>query len=354
MASQVRIARVLAANPGLLKRGMDLGELTTALRQAGGALRYEEFQVLRALVYDAHGIRLPTPSRESLDDLAAIVWRDRAQILRQADAINARNATERELARTEGRPPKLVDPAGPVYKLYSGATEANPLTRPASEFLGEVADIARLRPEGAISNVQGVRGSITELAEAGRLIGPKVERSFMRFERAGADLSRVQERIYLNVNADRAPEVMKFVVRDIVDNPSQFPGVSMAKLAGPGSISGRAESIVIYAEDTAAVQRVLQRIRTYSAANPTNFRATTPYMTNRVMEGVSLGSEPLGAARGASFGQVRSRAIYDALRQSVRNNETQQQFVQRIMDAFRRSGVNPDAPHLNLPAGAGP
>jgi hypothetical protein len=354
IGSQVRVARVLAANPGLLRAGMDLGELTAALRRAGASLRFEEMQALRAAAYEAQGLRLPAHSRESLDELVGNVWRDRARILQEADTIKARNVQEIQTAKAEGRQPRLRDPSSPVYNLYSGATEANPLTRQASEYLGEIADIARARPQGAVSNIQGMRGGITELAEAGRLSGGQVERSFFRFERAGADLSRVQERIYLNVNADRAPQVMEFVVRDIVDNPGKFPGIGMAKLAGPRSVSRRAESIVIYAEDAAAVERVMQRIRAYHGSNPDNFRATTPFMTNRILEGVSVGAEPLGSGGAVSFGQVRARAIYSALRQSTRPGETQEQFLQRVLDALRRAGVNPDAPHLNLPTGAGP
>ncbi len=335
MASQVRVARVLADHPNLLRVGTDLSELNAALRKAGGGLRFEELQALRTVSYEAQGLKLPTQSRESLDEMLGNVWRDRRRLLQEAGESKARKQ----------------DPSDPIYGMYSGATEANPLTRPSADYLADVAGIAQRRPAGAVSNVQSSGEAITDLARAGKFAGKRIERTFHRFERAGADLTKVQERIYLNVKADRATKVMDAVVKDIVDNPAQFPGVAMAKLAGPGSVSGRAESIVIYAENAAAVERVMQRIRSYHKANPDDFLTSTPPMTNRVLEGVSVGSEPLASGGAVSFGQVRSRAIYDALRQSVQRSETQEQFVQRVLGALRKAGVDPDAPHLNLPGG---
>lgn len=333
MASHVRVARVLADHPNLLKVGTDLSELNAALRKAGGGLRFEELQALRSVSYEAQGLKLPTQSRESLDEMLTNVWRDRGRLLRDAAESKARKQ----------------DPSDPIYGIYSGATEANPLTRPSADYLVDIAGTAQRRPPGSVSNVQSSGEAITDLAKAGKFTGKRIERTFHRFERAGADLTKVQERIYLNVKADRATKVMDDVVKDIIDNPSQYPGVGMAKLAGPGSVSGRAESIVIYAENAAAVERVMARIRSYHKASPDDFLTSTPPMTNRVLEGVSVGSEPLASGGAVSFGQVRSRAIYDALRQSVNRSETQEQFVERVLGALRKAGVDPDAPHLNLP-----
>ena len=39
--------------------------------------------------------------------------------------------------------------------------------------------------------------------------------------------------------------------------------------------------------------------------------------------------------------KVRSRAIYDALRQSVKSSETQEQFVQRVLGALRKPASTP-------------
>jgi hypothetical protein len=353
VVGQVRVARILADNPAWLRAGQNLGELNSAVLRAGRALGFEELRALRALVYEAQGARLLAQSRESLEELLDKVWAQRQRVISESDDILQRNAAERVAAEAERRAPRLRDPASPVYNLYSGATEANPLTRPAADYLRDIADIAQGRPAGAVSNVQNTGEAIEDLARAGRLTGGRYSQTFFRFERAGADLRNINERIYLNIKADHAPEVMRTVVRDIVDNPTQYPGIGMAKLTGPGAISGRADAIVIYANDAASVERAMVRIRAYHAANPRVFQETTPYITNRVLEGVSLGAEPVGAG-GASFGQVRSRVIYDALRHSVEHGNNSEQFMREVFEGLRRAGVDPVAPHLNLPPAGQP
>lgn len=352
MSAQVRVARILANNPGWLRAGGNIADLQQAMMRAGSGLRFEELRVLRSLVYEAQGLRLPAASRESLDEMLVVVWNQRQQVLARAARHEAERARRIAAARQAGEPTprNLPEAADAVYSIYSGAREANPLTRSSAVYLREAADIAVGRPAGAISNLQsGARGNLADLARTGQLVGPQVERTFLRFERAGADLRQVGERVYLNVKADEATGVMRTVVRDIVDNPSQFPGVSMAKLAGPASVSGRAESIVIYTENAAAATRVVERMRTYQLANPSRFQRTTPFMTERVMEGISLGSEPIGSGGAVSFGVARSRAIIRAVETSVARGESQEQFMQRVLDALRAAGVNPNAPHLNLP-----
>jgi hypothetical protein len=141
---------------------------------------------------------------------------------------------------------------------------------------------------------------------------------------------------------------MHSVVHEIVDDSVRFPGVVGAKLAGPAEVGLRSDSLVIYLSDQASAQGVLRQLRTYQAANPALFQRGAPAMTEQVLEGVSLGSQPLRAG-GQSFGRVRSNAIYDALRESVSRGETREQFMERAFEALRQRGVNPDAPHLNLP-----
>ncbi len=353
VAGQVRVARVLADNPAWLRAGQNLGELNSALARAGGALRFEETRALRALVYEAQGAPLQPFSRESLEELVGKVWHDRQRVVSESEAIVRRNEAERAAAEAAGRRPRLVEPSQPVYDLYSRTTEANPLTRPAPDYLNDIAGIAHGRPAGSVSNVQNTGEAIADLARSGRLASGRYNRTFFRFERAGADLTQVNERIYLNIQADQAPEVMRTVVREIVDDPVKYPGISMAKLTGPDAVSGRADAIVIYGNDAAAVDRAMVRIRAYHAANPRAFQQTTPFITNRVLEGVSVGSEPV-AAGGASFGTVRARAIYQALRNSMARGDGPDGFLREVLAELRWSGVNPAAPHLNLPPGGHP
>jgi hypothetical protein len=141
---------------------------------------------------------------------------------------------------------------------------------------------------------------------------------------------------------------MRSVVHEIVDDPTRFPGVVMAKLAGPANVGARSDSLVIYLTDQAAAQGVVRRLRSLQAASPAAFQRGAPAMTEQVLEGVSLGSEPLRAG-GQSFGRVRSNAINAALRESVERGETREQFMERAFEALRQRGVSPEAPHLNLP-----
>jgi hypothetical protein len=329
------VARLLADHPAWVRAGGNIAELDVAvLRAGGGRLGFEELRALRSVVYRAQGARLAAHSRESLEGLIDQVWAQRSRLTRESAAAVARGH----------------DAADPIYDLYSAATEANPLTRSSGDYLRDVADIAAGRPRGAISNVQATGEGITELAQAGRLGGSRLERTFFRFERAGADLGEVGERVYLNVASDHATDAMRAVVRDIVDRPTEFPGVGMAKLTGPAAVGRRADAIVIYAKDAAAAERVMGRIRGYHATNPQWFKAGTPRMTEQVLEGVSLGSEPLGSGGRISFGQLRSEVIQRALARSVARGDTKEQFMQEVLEALRRAGVDPDRPHLNLPS----
>jgi hypothetical protein len=274
-------------------------------------------------------------SRKSLDDFLRKVWSDRERI------VGSQN------------------PADEVYGHYSQATEANPLlTRSTQGYLDEIANIAEGRTPTATSNIQnrtppGAGNQISDAVQPGSPLRGRVERSFFRFEREGADLNElvsrgaIRERIYINASADHATEVMHFVVRDIIDNPSEFPGIFMSKLTGPGGVARRADAIVIYAEDRAAVERVLQRTQGYHSKNPTHFQTSTPPMTNQVLDGVSLASEPLNSGGMVSFGQLRSEAISA----SVLTSGTQEEFIEQTLRNLRAAGVNPNAPHLNLSGG---
>jgi hypothetical protein len=50
-----------------------------------------------------------------------------------------------------------------------------------------------------------------------------------------------------------------------------------------------------------------------------------------------------------SFGTIRSRAVYQALDETAAASGNREQFISRVRDLLRAAGVNPEAPHLNLP-----
>ncbi len=318
----------------------------------GRIVRYPEISERAEMASaTAHKVieRLQANSRESLEELLRKVWQQRKRVIREANNIIRRNEAERAAAEADGRRPRVSDPSDPVYKLYSHTTEANPLTGSAEDLLTRIVKIAHGRPAHAISNTQITREPIEELARTGRLTSGNYDKDFFRFVRAGADLQNIAERIYLNIKADHAPEVMRTVVREIIDNPTQFPGVPLAKLRNPTKIGRRAEVMVIYATDAAAVERVMVRIRAYHAAKRWVFQETTPYMTNRVLKGVSLGAEPDASFGGGSFGGIRAFVIYDALRKSVENGYELEKFMSEVLEGLPLAGIDPEAPHLNLP-----
>ena len=105
LSAQVRVARVLSANPRWLRAGADIADIDRAIAALGSRMRFEEMQLLRRLVYGVHGRELPTHSRESLEEFLGIVWRRRSELAAEASPENA------------------------VYRVYSGATEPNALSR---------------------------------------------------------------------------------------------------------------------------------------------------------------------------------------------------------------------------------
>jgi hypothetical protein len=311
--TRMRLTRIISNQPELLAAPRTSAALEADLRSAGIEASATEIRALRAASYDQAGLPLPRSSSQSLDTFLDDIWSDQQTILQQGQ----RRARE---------------PWRPVYRRYSQAPQQNPLTISDQEYLSRVRRITTGRPPGAVSNTQGGDPAST----------------FHRFQRAGADLNRVRERIYLNVNADQAPEMMEFVVRNIIDDAT-VPGVQMAKLSGPRIVGGRAESIVIYLDDPAAVEGVLTRLRGYQQTTPGTFRPGGPALTEEVAEGISVGAEPTMHGPSASFGTVRSDAIYRALSETVAAGGSRDQFISRARDLLRAVGVNPEVPHLNLP-----
>lgn len=334
LGSQVRIAQAIVAHPELTRVLRSTGELQELAQRLGLRLAPAELQGLRQTLYHLQGVAA-LGSRQRLQEFLDLVWSNR-QTVRNADD---------------------------VYRLYSRVAGNAALTRTQAAYLADIAGIAQSRPAGAVSHIQGV----TRMAAGGDQISAEVAQAaaspgalarirsrFFMFFRAGTVrgnqiIAPVGERIYMNVVADHATEVMDSLVRQVVDSPQAFPGVVAAKLTGPGSVASRADAIVIYMEDQAASSRVLDWIRQYQAATPGNFQAATPQMTEQVLTGVSVGAEPLGVGGTASFGSLRSDLIAQALTDAMRRGLTREQFGELVDQLFRGARINPDLPHTNLP-----
>lgn len=334
LGSQVRIAQALVAHPELARALRSTGELQELAGRLGLRLTPAELQGLRQTIYHIQGVAA-LGSRERLQTFLDLVWSNR-QTIRSGDD---------------------------VYRLYSQVAGNAPLTRSQAAYLADLAGIAGSRPAGAVSHIQGVTrmaGGADEIsaevaraaADAGALA--RIRNRFFMFFRAGTVrgnqiVAPVGERIYMNVVADHATEVMQSLVRQVVDNPQSFPGVVAAKLTGPGGVAARADGIVIYMQDQAASSRVLNWIRGYQAANPGRFQAATPQMTEQVLTGVSVGAEPLGVGGTASFGSIRSDLIARALNDAANRGLTREQFGALVDQLFRGARINPNLPHTNLP-----
>lgn len=216
-----------------------------------------------------------------------------------------------------------------VYRLYMDPSEAKaPLTGDANAYMDRLAELNRGRK--GKSSVQG-----------------SMERGFWRYAREGRVSGGTQERIYVNVAADHAVEVMEMVVKEIVDNP-KFPKATLAKVAGPKAVATREDALVIYTEDAVTADLVIEHLRAYREAHPDFFEATSPPMTDQVLEGVSVGYEPLG---GGSFGMARSKAIREALDLARMVKGGRKVFGNLARMKLNAHQIDPVQPHRNKPGG---
>jgi hypothetical protein len=255
-----------------------------------------------------------------------------------------------------------------VYRLYAAPREPNALTIPSADYLATLGRLAAERPADAISNVQGLRlrapvpsnavTPVVESAARGELppkIAGDLATTFFRFERAGWRPEHIRERVYVHAAANHAGDVAGFVVREIIDRPNAFPGVEMAKVAGPAAAGGRSENIVIYTDGQQAAERVVATLRRYQQNNPAHFMRTTNMMTEQRLPGVSLGAEPAPEHGGRfSFGSLRSAVIAEAFR-DLRERQpgmSRADFVRQLDGLLRQVGVDPERPHRNLERGA--
>jgi hypothetical protein len=249
-----------------------------------------------------------------------------------------------------------------VYSaVYNAVVDKNVLTRPPLEFLQTLGTIAAQRPKGANSNAQAFGGKGDAISDAvksfadgelpaqGPFSADRFARTFFRFEREGWQPHAVAERVYLNTAADHAPDVMKFVVSQIIDNPAAFPGVEMAKVSGPGAVGDRSENIVLYTTGGDATQRVLDAVAKHRALHPERFMREVPAFTEAVGRGTAVGAEPPNSGGAVSFGELRSNVITHALGMA----KDRVHFGALVDEGLRKAGVDPERPHANLKVSRG-
>lgn len=349
-ASQAHIAQALKIAPELLKKPRSTAEIESVLHEARIELTPQEVDTIRGVINAT--IKNPvTSSRAGTDAFLDLVWDKRVRI------------------RTD----KIW-----VYDLYKDPTDGelplpNPLRGDEMAYLSDIAKIAKARPPDAVSVIQKVTNP-----EPGDQISGKIDPAnqsdlggrFYMYYREGAiefardqvgglvrdqhgiatitKLPKAKYRVYMNVAADNATEVMSRVVREIVDDPKTFPGISGAKLTGPGvdGIQARSDAIVIYCESPDAMPKVLDWARARQSQSPDAFKKTTPPMTEQVVPGVSVGAEPTAKHEGESFGWVRSLQIMQALRETDRT-DNKGIFKKRAYELLGEADVDVMRPHQN-------
>jgi hypothetical protein len=175
-----------------------------------------------------------------------------------------------------------------------------------------------------------------------------VEELAFTFFHYRANLGGSKLRIYLNVKAYERHTVMAWVVGNVLP----LAGCSNAKVGGPGP-EHRADSIVMYFSDQAAVDQALALLRGYQRGNRRRFLPGVPRMVREIqgLEGVGVGAEPEVALQAigsrlymregsSSFGTYRSQLVEHALHRTLRRNEDRDAFVDRALRYFREAGVD--------------
>lgn len=199
---------------------------------------------------------------------------------------------------------------------------------------------------------------------------------FFRYKSSYHDNVTIDRRIYINPIKSGIAEVMGFIVREIVDNPVECPGINMAKVAGPHA-SGRKDRIVIYvgASDGRSVEEnqraVIDKLEEAYRAHPDYFDSTmvAPFeaQASLLIPGIAWAennkqidtmsdefntlaqSYPRFANARSQFsrtsaGQIRALAIDESLKNANNLNE----FVIRTFTMFELCDIDFLHPHLNF------
>jgi len=263
-----------------------------------------------------------------------------------------------------------------IYRLYNrpttpqsfeGAPEAQ--LEKAEQYLTSLQHLIAERPAGNENNSLSQNHAPSSSSEVIQDIldqGTALRAGdFFHYLSADAPDS-VSHRVYINASIDHAPEIMAFVVKDIVDSPDEkFRGVDSAKIASPASAGRRNENIVIYVDSQRTQQNVLQELAAYHDANPDHFAPEIPALTEPVRPGIAIADEPspsmvqtlndkLGQSKpDYSFGESRAIALHlaytDAVNASGNGTVDPATFAEKAAERFAELGIDPNDPSKNLP-----
>ncbi|MBX7117230.1 MAG: hypothetical protein K1X64_23130 [Myxococcaceae bacterium] len=295
-------------------------------------------------------------SRQSLEQFTSKLWRDQKNVKSaddvlvrlvmsskpiemNADGYQPYMATLFELSNK--RPAKSVSlveglpPAENSVGLYlsTGGREA---------AIAEIAKQSRSDEQAAKLSPEQLKQQIVEAIDNQLVAGN------LHFRRANV-AEMPKESIFVNAVAASAPKVMEKVVREIVDDPNVFPGVISAKIAGAGVAGMSNQSIVIYTQDAASAEKVIQRLRRYQEEQPKAFGNEVPAMTTPIAPGLARAAEPaMTKEQPLGFTALRAELIFEALQTSAKKSLDEKAFLELINSAFTQHGIDPQNPDRNL------
>ena len=273
---------------------------------------------------------------------------------------------------------EMVD-AGAIYRLYNAVSQKNQLTLGGGSaetmYLDRLYSLGLVRGQPIVQDFESFTfGSLltirrnylqrSELIPNGALfnhIKPQAEDHGMTpedylvailgiafYHYSSRNRCTVTQRVYLDVHANDATNVMRMVVSELVDD---MAGVDEAKIAGPVAVEDRPDTIVIYTKNETIRDQVVMRLKDFQDDQGVGaFIDKVPAMTERRLPGVSCGAEPAQvklirrqAMPGEqSFGTLRADLIFQALKDSRSGPE----FFELIVKYFRDAGLNANDPSI--------
>lgn len=170
---------------------------------------------------------------------------------------------------------------------------------------------------------------------------------FARMERKNFNPLEINERVFVHARANFAIDIMKFIVRNMLDRADKYPGIEMAKIADFPAVTRRSDNIVVFTAGKEATETVINILKIYQQTNAHHFMKDIPAMTQWRLLGVSVGEEPLPPWKGReSFASLRIKIINDALKQA--EGKDKEYFRQLLGKKLRESGVDSENLHRNL------
>ena len=310
-------AEVLAArHPELISKPRTYREMSARLGELGYEAPFEVVEPLRVRSHEAAHRAAPALSKETWEALLADIW------ARQLDIIAGRVKVS-ELLRTR--------------------VSAHPLAMSREAYTDQILAIAEDLPPGSTVKLQ--RAGYKPLSEA----TPEEARSasYISFGRSGGT-SPTRARLYVTSRPDATPALMRELAREVIYNPGRFLDVHRAKVSGADRVSTRRAAIVVYGATEEAVDAVVGWLGGYRLAHPDAFEDPTPGWALQVMTGVAKVSDGL-AALDRSVSKHRIKVIKEAFSSAVRFGGGLTALMDGAWRGLERDGLNPDAPHANLP-----